>query len=863
MKSFRIATASSRRRTWRVPDACASRFVDASASLEFLGAPLSLPLGPARSTKGSDDQTVKEDGVNHAGIGRIKRPSLYRIYLTVGAAFVLAYFAMPTPTAHALFRIPMDLLPIAATVLAIRKYQPKPAFPWRILLAAEVIYVIADSVWAYYHVADARHIPYPNVADASYLSAYCVLGAALWLLIRSRTPKMDTSALIDAAIFVMGAGILSWTLFIGAFADDLSLPFLNKFVSMAFPLLDLVLLVFVCRLFLGGAARNRSLKILGIAVASMLVADTAYASLSLMGRYEIGNVLDLGWMLMAILLGAAALHPDMKTAMAPDPQQSDLPSLRRVWLPGSALLLLPVSAILQQELRDHHVEVGALSLVGSAMLILVTTRMSMLMKDLRSKIAELRHERRTLQGSLKDREVLARQLSHQALHDALTDLPNRALFFDRIKVALRGPRGRSGGSAVLFIDVDDFKLVNDRFGHGVADELLVHLGKRLSESLRGYDSAARLGGDEFGVLLVDVEREEDAVAAAERIRRVLDGRFEVGGHPIDVSFSIGVAFCDGCLDGVEEIVRRADIAMYSVKRTGKNGMASFRPEMTAILFEYLELKDEIATALIERQFSVVYQPIVSLADRRVLGVEALVRWNHPHRGLVSPADFIPAAEEAGLIAGIDRYVIAEAARRVSDLTALPGAEQLALFVNVSPALLCAPGFTEFVRRTLTESELPPSSLTIEITERTLAEDTETVTSVLKELRALCVQVAIDDFGTGYSSLAYIKRFPLNILKVDKSFIDNIATDAQGAALVRTIIGLGEALGLAVVGEGVEEEAQAQALAGMGCERAQGYLFAPPLHASDLEELLAHKAASREGTSMMPARNLLVTASSFE
>jgi diguanylate cyclase (GGDEF)-like protein len=577
---------------------------------------------------------------------------------------MLAYFLLGSPTAHATYRIGLDLLPVAATTWALWRRRPKPAYPWVTLLAAEITYVVADALWAHEVAIGEGHARYPSVADGTYLASYVVLAVGIWFLIKTKIGTKDKSALLDASILVTGVGLLYWVVGVHPATEAALMTWTGRAVTMAYPLLDLVLLVFACHLFLRGDARTRPLLLLALAALSAFLADSAYATLSLAGHYKIGNVLDLGWMVMAVFLGAAALHPDMSLAGAQEPQELRPATSRRILLLASAVLSIPIAFAIEFA-RQGHVHFWEFMCAGSLLLVLFVTRVALLMKELGAKITELRRQRGVLHSSLAERDALSRELGHQALHDALTGLPNRALFFDRVSVAIEGTRRHPGRVALLFIDVDEFKLVNDRFGHGVGDDLLVKLAVRLKQALRGQDSAARLGGDEFGVLLMDVADEGEAVAIANRLVATLGAPATIRGIELDVTTSIGVGFCFACSQSVEELVRRADVAMYSAKRTGKDQAVAWRSEMTGEMFDRLVLKEEILHGLEQGEFWLAYQPIVELESGRIAGVEALVRWTHPERGFVGPDDFIPAAEETGVIAALDRHVMREACRQLS------------------------------------------------------------------------------------------------------------------------------------------------------------------------------------------------------
>jgi diguanylate cyclase (GGDEF)-like protein/PAS domain S-box-containing protein len=434
-----------------------------------------------------------------------------------------------------------------------------------------------------------------------------------------------------------------------------------------------------------------------------------------------------------------------------------------------------------------------------------------------------------------DRASLQAQLLHQAYHDPLTGLANRALFHNRVSHAMTRYARTQERIAVLFLDLDDFKTVNDSLGHAVGDRLLVAVAQRLLNATRGCDTVARLGGDEFAVLLEHAEHAEDAAVVADRIVHALDTPFPVAGTEVRIGASVGIARPEAH-DGPDEILRNADVAMYRAKGGGKGRWALFAPEMHAALVDRVELEADLRRALLgapDKEFHLLFQPIVRLDDASVAGLEALVRWNHPQRGTVHPGAFIPIAEASGLIVGLGSWVLHEAcrcaaawqrARRATD----PSAPQPTITVNLSGRQLHDRGLVEDVRTALGSSGLDASSLVLEITESVLMHDTETNLATLHTLKALGVRLAIDDFGTGYSSLSYLQRFPIDILKIDKAFVDGVARGGSDAALARTIVALGKMLELRCVAEGIEDEDQRRHLLSIGCEYGQGFLFSRPV-----------------------------------
>jgi diguanylate cyclase (GGDEF)-like protein/PAS domain S-box-containing protein len=429
-----------------------------------------------------------------------------------------------------------------------------------------------------------------------------------------------------------------------------------------------------------------------------------------------------------------------------------------------------------------------------------------------------------------ERRETERELEHQALHDQLTNLPNRTLFLDRLQHALTRSR-RSGSSlAVYFCDVDDFKNVNDTLGHEAGDELLLALPPRLSEALRAGDTVARFGGDEFVVLCEDLASEAEAIAIAERIPEAFRLPFELEGFPHHLTVSVGVVFVRRGAANATELLRDADAAMHGAKSAGKNRFEVFDTRLRASLVARLQTEADLRRAIETDELRLRYQPLMSLRSGAFVGAEALVRWEHPERGLLSPAEFIPIAEDSGLIVPLGAWVLAEACRQAA---AWDGEQRVA--VNLSPRQLTHSDVPALLERALVETGVDPSQIELEITENVLMEQSSDALVPLRRLKQMGVRVVLDDFGTGWSSLGYLQRFPIDGLKIDREFIDGLGVETGDTAIVSAVLSLARALELEVVAEGVETERQLEWLRERGCTYAQGYLLGRPMAAAQLEE----------------------------
>jgi len=440
---------------------------------------------------------------------------------------------------------------------------------------------------------------------------------------------------------------------------------------------------------------------------------------------------------------------------------------------------------------------------------------------------------------ITERKRAEEHIHHAAFHDALTGLPNRTLLSNHLSLAVeRAKRNRDYQFAVLFLDLDRFKIVNDSLGHSLGDKLLIELSRRLESCLRKMDTVARLGGDEFGILLDGIEDDPEAMSIVERIQQALMLPFDLDGHEFYTTASIGIAFSATGYEQHEDILRDADTAMYRAKANGKSRYEVFNKEMHNRAVELLRLENDLRRA-IERQDIVPYfQPIIALETGKITGFEALARWQHLDRGLILPADFIPMAEETGLIIPLGMSVLRQSCKQLCVWQKeFPSETPLTMSVNLSSKQFRQADLVDEITSLVAEIELDPSHLRLEVTESVVMEDAETAFEMLRELKSLGVQISIDDFGTGYSSLSYLHRFPFDILKIDRSFINRMNVDKESQGIVKTIMTLAAELDKAVVAEGVETEEQRALLADLSCQYAQGYLFSRPVNVEAAERLL--------------------------
>ena len=435
---------------------------------------------------------------------------------------------------------------------------------------------------------------------------------------------------------------------------------------------------------------------------------------------------------------------------------------------------------------------------------------------------------------ITDRKAAEERIQFLAYFDALTELPNRTLLKDRLMKAVAGARRRNEQVALLFLDIDHFKLINDSLGHTLGDRLLKDVAARLKGCVREQDTVARVGGDEFVVVLSGVKGEAEAATAASRIVKTITGKFVVQGHSLNTSCSLGISMFPQHSDDCDTLIKYADQAMYTAKENGRNNFRFFKEDMNTQVVKRLTLENDLRLAIEREEFFLVYQPQMEISSGRIIGLEALIRWQHPKLGLVPPDKFIPITEKTGLILPIGEWVLKTAcsqARKWLD----DGIYTVPVAVNVSAVQFRQEGFCELIKKVLQETCLPPQYLELELTESLLLSNEDVMFSVLQELKEMGLKLAIDDFGTGYSSLSYLKQFPVNKLKIDRSFIRDISTNSDDAAITTAIINMAKSLNLKVIAEGVETESQMSFLREHRCDEIQGYYFSKPISAGEVAD----------------------------
>jgi diguanylate cyclase (GGDEF)-like protein len=689
---------------------------------------------------------------------------------------------------------------IACAVIGLRLHRPKLRWPWWTMVVAGLLWAIAGFAREVTAATGDLTANRSLIPDLFALPGYGLFGLALYGLLRARGAPDDYGARLDG--IMLGAGAL---LFVN---ELLILPTLRlegtwvmaRIAIAIYPAISMCLLVLAIRLAFSSGQRSPAFTLLLGGTACLLVGDVVFA-LGDSGRLVVSQrLLEVPYLLIPAAMGSAVLQPSIRFFARPVRQSVNTMSRGRL-IAVAAALLAPIAVIAIHDMSFAR---------SVTVVVCLVLALSAIMR---------------LAGAMKEQAALGFQLTHQANHDDLTGLPNRVLIVKHIDAMLSDSRRTGRPVALMFLDLDQFKLVNDSMGHAVGDQLLVLAGQRIGNCVRSDDIVGRISGDEFLVVAGGLDA-EGAAGLADRVRRVMSAAFMLDPGEVFISVSIGIAVAFGAdVDGAATLIQEADTAMYRSKDAGRNAVTVFDTSMLERVARRVELERRLRQALSAGQIVAYYQPLVRLPTGNVVGFEALARWEND-RQMIASSEFIPVAEESGLIVPLGAYMVDEACRSLAHWRrTIPGGEQLYVSVNLSPRQVRESDIVDIVADALLRHGLPGTALWLEITESVMMEDSVSTAGVMVGLRSLGVRLSVDDFGTGFSSLSTLKRFPVSGVKIDRSFVSGLGQHQSDSSLVAAIVAMASALDLVAIAEGVETHDQATRLLELGCTEVQGYLFA--------------------------------------
>ena len=708
---------------------------------------------------------------------------------------------------------------VVATIVGLRRSRPKPMWPWLTVLGALGMFLLGNILRIVFDTLGNLGPTRSLLPDMFALPAYAVLAVGVAALAGiGRGDRDDVDAILDAVITALAVLALAWVFLVVPFLAKGDVTLTVEILLATYPVASVFVLAMGARLMFGNSRSPGPAMWLSLAaIFCLLVGDVMYMLVD-------GNLIDLPiylsdlpYTLAFLAYAVAVLHPTVGRVGQRRPSDEMAPTRGR--LVSVSLALFVPTVVLVTGLRDMSTRDRVALGVITVLLVCV---------------AVLRMWR-----ALRQAAVSQRRLAHQATHDALTGLPNRAFLNEHISRALEVEKIVDGSVSLLHINIDRFGLVNDTMGHGQGDDLLKAVTARLSENIRDQDVVGRIGGDEFAIVVTGLEDEAQAVDFGERTRMMFHRPFSVSGTDIPITASVGIAFQPARTGNAESLMRDADTAVNNAKtRAGGDHAVCFDDSMREQVAERLNLERELRHALERGELELHYQPKLRLSDERVVGLEALLRWQHPELGQVRPDRFIPIAEDTGMIVEIGAWVIDQACAQLARLANELSVANLVMSVNVSARQLRSDSLTDTTARALVRHGIPASSLCLELTESVLMDNLDAVRAQLEMIQGYGTQVSIDDFGTGYSSLAYLSGLPVDELKIDRSFVRALDTDPHAADVIGAVVSLASSIGLRTVAEGAETREQVDQLKALGCDETQGFYFAKPVPADELPACLS-------------------------
>ena len=771
----------------------------------------------------------------------IDRVSLRRFGATTGvAAILLGLFVIwmashpgvhrSTADIDAVVKLVVAALAAASCVVFGRRAAPQVRLAWMWIGAFATVWAVGAAVLTWYDFGKNGAVPFPSAADAGFLAALPL--AAIGVLLFSSAPGPGVSRarmLLDGVIVAGSLLIVSWTTALGTVYHSGSGTVFSQAIGLAYPISDVIVATVGVSVLAQGRSRQQVPPVLVVAgLLCLTVADSSLAYLSHLTSFRYDVLVDAGRVAGLMLIALAPIWPLDPNTTARDEVEG--PSPWQVALPYLFVAIAIFAATLKGT-QSRHLDLFDV-IAGLCVIAAVLTRLVLTLVENLRLTSQMRHAVTTLRANQVE-------LVHYALHDSLTGLPNRVLFGDRIEHALARRSSPTRRVAVMLCDLDSFKDVNDTLGHSSGDEVLIAAADRLSSCVRPADTVARIGGDEFAILIDDASGVDEVASVAARVCSAMRTPFTVAGRDFIVQVSVGIAMANQYDTRSEKLLQDADVALYATKDAGGNDYTFFEPRLGKAYVDRLGLQAELSVALDNGELFMEYQPVVELASGRTVGVEALLRWRHPRRGVLKPVDFLPVADNSGIAVQIGAWVLGEALQQLRGWRErTPSAAHLWTAVNVSARQLASGDLVRAVSKAIDASGLEPESLHIELTESAVIDLVDWSLLVLTELKNLGATLEIDGFGTGYSSLAYLKQLPIDGVKIDRVFVDGLGTDGRDAVIIEAVVSLAHALQLKVAAAGVETSRQLEWLRTLGCDYGQGYQWSIPLPAADLERWLS-------------------------